>query len=484
MNKKSLSRKKLLKRIAVYGLMVVSVILITLIVSLFTLGYRLNSNDGQIERYSMIQFNSIPSGAKIFIDGTATGLKTPEKATVKAGRHTIVMQLDGYKVWSKAIEIEAGMLDWLNYAILVPESLSVEPVLNFNTVASSISSSDAKYIIAQPDLALADFSLIDVSAKDVKTKNLTIPSTIYSVATPGNVHQFKLHRWSDGSRYVLIEHIYGSKPEWLVMDVEDVSLTKNITAIFDLDISDIWFNGGSGSSFFVLGSGDIRKLEISAGTISRPLVSGVDKFIVYDSKILCYVGTGQILDQKTVGLYRDGDDSSYIIRKYDNSKDSKINVDLTSYYNEYYISISTGKSVEILSGSFPISPQIDSLKVFAFFDFEYDIDKLSFNRSGRHLIAESKVAFMSYDIERKNAIVSSFDDNDERISLEWLDDNYVWTDRSGKLTIREFDGENAHYLNDVAADQAVLLTSNDKYIYSINTVQDGTYQLQRISMRF
>ena len=66
-------------------------------------------------------------------------------------------------------------------------------------------------------------------------------------------------------------------------------------------------------------------------------------------------------------------------------------------------------------------------------------------------------------------------------TLRWLDDNYMWSDLGGSLTIREFDGTNKHTINAVQAGQGVTLTDNGRYLYSINKSTTG-YQLQRVRM--
>lgn len=485
MNKKALEKKKLIKRISIYAFMVTMIAIVTTLVSLFTLGYRFNSVAHQIEKYAMIQFNSTPSGALIYVDGVSLKTRTPDKATLKAGKHTVVMELKGYRVWSKTIDIKAGALEWLNYALLIPEDLSVESVKNYAEVSDSISSPDGRYIIVQPNDTLANLDLIDVSAKDINSKELTIPSSSYSDSLMAETtHKFVIHKWDSGGRYLLVNHIYNEASEWLVVDTQDTNQTKNITKTFDLPISGIEFIGTSGNTFYALSGGDIRKLDLVSGTISRPLVNRVSSFRVYDSKIVSYVGFSEDQLQTVIGLYRDGDDTSYVIKSIDKVDNSMIKAEIANYYNEYYLAISDGKSVEIMNGSFPVSnSQESSMKQYVYFNFDYDIKELSFSPSGQYVVAKSGEYFASYDLEYKKLSSSTISGDSSDFNCGWLNGNYIWSDRDGKLTIREFDGANLHEINNVVQNQAIAITTNDRYIYSFSQTNEGSYQLQRVLIR-
>jgi len=52
--------------------------------------------------------DSRPGGARVVLDGRAIG-KTPLKlANVKAGTHTVRLELDGYRVWTAEITVAGG----------------------------------------------------------------------------------------------------------------------------------------------------------------------------------------------------------------------------------------------------------------------------------------------------------------------------------------------------------------------------------------
>ncbi|MBC7943186.1 hypothetical protein H7X68_01665, partial [Candidatus Saccharibacteria bacterium] len=51
----------------------------------------------------------------------------------------------------------------------------------------------------------------------------------------------------------------------------------------------------------------------------------------------------------------------------------------------------------------------------------------------------------------------------------------------GNINISEFDGANNYSINPVASGQAVVLSQNGRYLYSVGKTKAG-YQLQRVRM--
>ena len=475
-------RKDLYKLAAIYSLMVTIIVIIVALIVVFLLGFRFDTSKGNIEQYAFLQFSSTPSGAVVTIDGKAVSSKTPNKDSVPAGKHDIVMWRDGYETWKKTVELKSGTLNWLNYALLVPKKLTVEAVAKYTSVSSSLASSEGRSMIILENLSLPTFSLIDLSSDIIKSTSLTIPATAYSEAfTTGVVHTFQIDKWDDGGRYLTIKHIYGDKIEWLVLDTQDVASTKNITQTLNIVASKIVFSGTSGNLFFALdSSGDIRKLDLAAGNLSRPFVNGVTDFNVYETNIITYNKVG-IVGKQTVGLYRDGDEKSYDLRSIDANKGTQLKIATVRYFNEDYVAISDGKVVDILSGSYPNTANGDaaSLKVVLSFSTSQDVQNLSFSPSGEYVFIQSGAFFASYDLEYKVLKSSTIQGKGVTPTFKWLNDNYVWSDLDDNLTIREFDGENIHLISPVIIGQSVTLTHNGRYIYSINKSSTG-YQLQRV----
>jgi len=484
MHHKLFENKVLVKRIAVYTVMTLSVVaIVTSIVLFVLLGYRFDSDNGKIEQYAMLQFNSDPAGASVTVDGVYLSNITPSKVTLKSGTHAITMEKTGYETWSKTVDIKAGALGWLNYALFVPTVLTVEPIIDYTAVAESLASPDGHYILVENRSDSAEFELVNIGSDTVKSTTLTIPTTIYSSSkVVGVLHNFHIEKWDEAGRYALIKHSYDTKNEWLVLDTQDMTQTKNITRPFDFVPTSVDFAGTSGNTFFALGSGEIRKIDLSVNTISLPVVTGAISFKVGSSNIIVYVASGTEANQQIVGLYRDGDDSPRVVQTITKTDGSVVNAAATQYFNDHYVAISDGKQVQILSGSYPSAVgDTSSLMSFATFTADENVANLSFSPTGEYVLVQSGANFASYDLEYQSLATSIVKGTGSAVSIRWLNDNYLWSDRDGSLTIREFDGYNVHSISSIAEGQAAAITGNGRYIYSIAKTVTG-YQLQRVRM--
>lgn len=486
MYSKSFKKKSPFNRIVVYASMTSVVVFAVTLITMSMLGFRFNGSD--LAQNAFLQFSSSPSGATVTVDGKIVGSRTPNKYQLSAGTHEVVMWRDGYEKWSKTVELSPGTLTWLNYALLVPKDLTVESVANYESLFMTLASPKGNDLLVQKHSDVPTFDLVNLGSNAIKSTTVTIPSSVYSESlVTGVAHTFRVDKWDDEGRYVLINHVFNEKNEWIVMDTQNVELTKNITKLFDLSISNLDFLGTSGNIFYALESNDIRKLDLTAGTISKPFVSDVTSFEVYnDSKVITYVGTANDGDNKkrVVGTYRDGDELPSVIKTVDSNNESALAITTSRYFNENYVAVLDDHKIDIYSGSYPdaVGEKVNSMKVVASFDVEKDIDKLSFSPTGEYVFVQSGSYFASYDLEYQTFYSSTIDGNGAVGPLKWLDGNHVWSDRDGKLTIREFDGANYHAINSVVTGQDATLTSNGRYLYSIDKSQAGGYQLQRVRM--
>jgi hypothetical protein len=235
---------------------------------------------------------------------------------------------------------------------------------------------------------------------------------------------------------------------------------------------------------YALSAGDIRKLDLSAGTISRSLVTNVTSFELYETNIITYVGVDPSDSKKTVvGLYREGDTATHVLRSVVTT-DVPLRIATSRYFNQDYVAIIEGGKVDILSGTYPAQGSDNSSLVsFASFTFGENVGNISFSPNGDYLLIQSGAHFASYDIEHQRV-------TDYTVAAQagvtvgpvrWLDDDHTWSDYGGNVIMRDFDGQNAVIINKAVGGQGVVLTQNDRYIYSFG-VTEGGLQLQRVRL--
>jgi hypothetical protein len=481
-------RQLFIQRVIVYAIMVISILVIVAGAILFVLGYRLDGNNGRLEQGALVQFESTPSGALVSIDGTTLLSRTSTKQSLLAGAHTFTYSRDGYESWTKTLELKAGTLTWLDYARLIPKTLEPKSVASYATAVDALASPDQRMLAVQEKKDTPIFQVVNVAAADVRSSTVTVPADLYSAAGAADTsHTFELRSWDKAGRYLLVTHRYNDSTEWLMVDTQDVATSVNVTRLLSLDLTDARFSGTSGNVLFGLTrDGVVRKLDLSAATISRGLVTRVSSFDVYDVNIITYIGQdASDPTKKVAGIYRDGDESAHVIRTAQNA-DAPLLVTTARYYGDDYVVVAEGVKVIVFKGTYPASSDqnTDSLPVFAEFTAPSTVDSLSFNVRGNFIVAQSDLSITSYEVEHQRkteAIIGTSETTAH--TLKWLDDEaYLWSVADGHLSIREFDGSNVHVINPAEPGFDAVLTPDGKYLYSMTKAADGIYQLQRVTL--
>lgn len=487
MFKRPTKKQQLIRRIFFSVIATLSVLIILTATILFMLGYRFGGDVGKLEQGALLQFDSTPNGANIWVDGKNTGLRTSNKQTVVAGNHSVLFSKDKYENWTRTLDFSAGTLTWLDYARMVPKQRAPETIVQYQTVVAAKASPDMKFMLIQQAADKPDFQLADLRSVDVKLSNLSLPATLYSdPTTVGVAHVFTIDTWNTGGRYVLIKHEYNGQLEWLMVDTENVVQSVNITQLLSVGLNKVVFSGTNGRILFGLANdGNLRKLDLSSATISKALVANVESFEVFDTNIISYVGIDTIDNTKRVaGIYRDGDETPHILRTVD-SLDTALKIAVGRYFTDDYVAIAEGAEVTVVKGSYPTSSadENDSLKKFATMQLDKPITSLSFSPKSDYVLAESGTVFKTYEIEHLRIASGTLDEKDEAAStsLRWLDIAHLWNQQNGQLVMRDFDNSNVYTISAIGGSFDATLSQNGRFFYSIGKSNEG-FTLQRVKM--
>lgn len=487
MFKKPTKKQLLIRRIALSVVATLAVIIIATVTIFFMLGYRLDSVNGRLQQGALLQFDSNPNGADVYIDDRAIGSRTATKQTVMAGTHSIKIARQGYQDWNRTVDLAAGTLTWLDYIRLVPNDRPVQTVTTYETLVNATISPDSKWALTQEKADVPSFHLVDLRSEDVKSSVIALPQDLYTDATTeGVTHAFSLLTWDNSGRYTLVKHMFKDQTEWLVMDTQNLAQSVNITRLLSVGFKDLQFSGTSGKIFYGLtDDGTIRKVDLSAGTISRSFVTHVDSFTLFDNKIVSFVALDPADATKRIaGVYRDGDEVSHTLRTA-NSLDSPLKIATGQYFNDYYFAIAENNSVEVLRGSYPTadSQGDHNLKQFTKFDLAGAVSRLTFSPGSDYVLAQSGESFKSYEIEHRRTDVGALTiiNGATATPLKWLDGAHLWNDDGGVLTLRDFNGINTYEIMKVEPGFDARFSQNGRFFYAIGKDDKG-YHIQRVKM--
>lgn len=480
-------RQLLIQRSIIYGLMGVIVIGLVTVLVFVMLGYQFNRSDGRIEQGGLVQFESQPSGADVFIDGVNLGARTTTKTTTTAGEHFIKMEHSGYQSWQKSVSVAAGSILWLNYARLIPNERPVTEVVDLATVSSTAASPDYKWMAIKEDPITPVLLKVDLTRDEVKVSTIELPAEAYTKPINEKSQVFSVQKWDPSSRYLLVKHDYDGKTEWLVVDMERPENTKNITALLAISPSKITFSNENGMILYALIDNNIRKIDLNEVTLSATLVGRVADFDLYDTSVVTYVSLPDpATKSRSVGYYHDGAKKPRTIRTFNDDGILPIHFRIDKYFDTTYAAISYGETIDVLQGELPRSdterPSV--MKPAETMTVPGGIRYLSTKTNGRLIVAQVGATYTVYDMELKKMTSTTLKGASEITKeLDWLDSYMIWSDSDGMVRFYEFDGANQHDIMPVLPGYSVTLNPNGKYVYGINKSNDGKFHLQRVQLQ-
>ncbi len=486
MHKRTSKQKEHLRRVGVYALMTLAVVVTVSLLMLSVGNYWFNRETGTLEQRGLVQFASTPAGATVEIGDKTITARTPTKSSVEPGEQRFVMWREGYQSWIKNVDVRAGNVVWLNYARLVPKELPVEAISSYAHIEASLASPDKESLLLQINPARPEFRLVDISRDTPEGRTITLPDSAYAYdeMVQGEdeqshpvPHTFRAERWDESSRYVLVRDRYGEREDLIVLDTEQPARSRNLSREFSLPFDEARFSGRSGNVLYVTTGGSLRKIDVAGGTISRSLISDIEHFELHDQNTVAYTTVWRD-GQRTAGVYRDGDEQPVtLVTTRDEA--ATLSVATGTYYNVTYTAIGEGTTLSLYRGHH--DEGLAGLSLVTRQTLPEPVRRVEFSQGNSHVFARAGAAYASYSIEqgvfRHNTL-----ENGSSADFAWLDGVNLGFTASGTLSMRELDGANRYDIMPASAGHAATLSRNGTFLYGVSQQPDGSYQVQRVRM--
>ena len=482
-------RQQIAIRSFTYGMMTLAAIVGVVVCLMLAMGYRFNFTDGKLTQVALIQFKSFPSSATVDVNGKTLSSRTSTRYNAQSGENLINITKDGYRGWSKTVNLEPSEVLWLDYIRLIPNNIETNSVKTFSSAQEMLGSPDRKRILIRtsdsdrqvtncPSGVTCDRSyegyfdapyilqLADVSDPgNVKFSDISINSDQITIPTAADSEKFSIVEWDDNSRYILLEHKVNDTAEYLVIDSQTLSAEKNLNKDFGMSITAPHFSGTSGGVFFAKTETDLRKFDYSGKTVSAPLVSNLVSYRMYDNEKLSFVTSRTANDKTTteVGIYDSG--TVEVLKTFDDA--ARILAGVSSYNGTDYLTIISDQTATIYS--LPLDQREPKTYGFSVSVANW----LDFSPDGRYVLTGGDGQLASYDLDTNKQY--SFDVEGLSSAPQWLDDSHI-VDNSDGIKFVEFDGSNRQSI--VNGSGYVMLSSNEKYVFSLGEVSGGV-ALQR-----
>lgn len=494
MNKKRSRRQQIAIRSFTYGVMTLAALIGVVVCFAYAMGYRFNFKDGQFTQIALLQFNSFPGGATVDVNGEQLSTRTATRLNVKSGENQVNMFKDGYRTWRKTVTLKPSEVLWLDYARLIPNSITTDTIRNFTSVSEIAGSPDRNWLLirtsdnarnltgcaegvacdaSNPEYYNAPFVMELASVSDpnnVKFSEILIDASKVTAPTADQSEKFTIVEWDKGSRYILIKHAVGETTEYLVVDRQNPTVTKNLNKDFGMTVGDPHFFDNSGQVFFALVGTDIRKFDYGNSTVSSPLVTNVQSYRLDEKdSSFSYVTVKNENNQvvQNVGIYANGKATS--IKTY-NEKKSTLSL-LANFDGKDYLAIARDGVMDIYPD--PLRSNNDSYKETITLNSSNGINWLDSSPQDRFIIAGKGENIINYDLDTDSSYTLSVKDLSS--APQWLDEWHIVNTYDG-IDFMEFDGKN---LEDIVSGRSgVMLSANQKYLFSIGDISGGAI-LQR-----
>ncbi len=458
-----------------YTLMILSVAVLVGGLYMVIQGYRFNKYEGQIEQGGLVQFNSQPGGAAVWLDGKELAVRTQGKLTLGAGKHTVAYKKTGYLPWEKQIDVRPGQVLWLDYALLVPATIKADKLITLPQLNSAVATRDSKTLALMQQAASPLVSLINVSGSAPQLSTVTLPASSFTATASGVANQFQVVAWASDNKTILIRHSYGESVEWISADTTNIEAAKNLTSLLGVAATQAVFSPSDSNTLLLLTTtNEIRKASLDQKTLSGPLVQQVANFTMYDDNTIVYTTTPDTNGLRKAAYLTIGASSSRIVAQY-TSAATPLRFVMNKYDGTAYLAVQHGSNVLVYSGDISAS---DAVNPAAFtqvsqFTLNGDIRYIGFSTDKhRFIYAQTDTQLGVYDVDLGQVSNHSFA-TPVAGPINWVDKTHFTVQESNTLRLYDYDATNGQALfAGTSAGSTAVLTGDSKYIYAFTS--DGS----------
>lgn len=451
MDREKIQRRQSFKVICSEIIMVLAVVATVAVLVLIVSGYWLNSNL-EVERQGMLQIFSTPTGANVTIDGESSWLqRTNTSKILSSGEHSITLTKDGYDSWTKTINISEGLLYRIHYPRLFLNNRTKENITKTDSVTHATVSPEKDTLLLINNTTT--WQTIRLNSDTPSTKSISVADYFSDVSLAKDAKVGLLSNkiikidWSQNGNRVLLKTEAKSGIEWVLIDIDNVASSVNLTKEFGVTFSDVRIYDDSANNLLVTQNNNLHKIDLSAKAISAIIVKDI---INYD-----FLGNELVFSARNesgsyyIGLLKISDPTSQIVQE----GNTPSLVSISQFYDNKYISILDQNLFSIYEKN-ELTKILDSELTFA-----PNSIKVGYNGEFIIMSLDEKIATLDMEaMHIKEWLVDS-------TNVGWLDNSMIYSVKDGELIVYDFDGLNRRVIaKNVSARFPVFITDN-KWLY-------------------
>ncbi len=417
------------------------IILGTLILSLITAGYTINTKTGQVVQNGLIFLNSSPVSANVYINSKLT-TTTNARLELRSGNYNISLYTPGYDTWKTSVYLIGGDVEQITYPLLVPTKPIVTTIAKYTTQPQVFTQTpNQHWLLVSSSTSANSFDVYDQTNTATPVTTETIPSNLL-VSTAG-ANSFSVVQWASDNQNVLLADEYNGAINYIVFNYLNPSSSYNLNQTFNVSFTSakllnnqfdkpLLFNSATGDLF--LGNQSDKTAPLILSDVISYADYGTNKFIYATAD-------GSSTTQTSIKFSNLS--KSYLIKNVNQTNKYLLNI--SDYGGDYYYLIGGGGIYDYIYQDLPNQPPAGKKLPTPFTLMVNNVQpEYVFNSTGqRYISLQSGNNFSVYDtLTQDHYRFTSASNLNSQNSATWMDDNRFIGFSSGNMIIFGFDGTN------------------------------------------
>lgn len=458
------AKKQSVKVIVSETIMVLTVVMTVIILVLLVSGYWLNS-DFEVEQSGMLQVSSVPTGATVEIDGEVSSWlqRTNTSKVLNSGEHTIKLTKDGYDSWSKTIRISEGLLYRLHYPRLFPLERNTEDILATTDYTKATISSDHNSMLLMN--GTTEWAVVNLDTDNPSVRKLNVSRLFSDVSLAENAKvglfngEIMQYDWDYDSSHILFKVKNSDSIEWVLLDVDNVDKSTNLTKEFGGNFSRIEIVDNNSNNLLTIQDGNLQQINLPGRSISNIIASNVADFDHFGNEIVFsaadhsseHENTDSSVNQPSnyIGLFKLGDDKITELER----TNTATKVALGKFYDSKYIAVVSNNLVSI-------HQKDNYFEDVREYETSFSPDLVEVGHNGEFLLLTKDYTIATLDLEATKISEWTIENH-----YGWLDNDMLYTASNGNLVVYDFDGLNRRILANNASSHFPASVTSDKWLY-------------------
>ncbi len=424
----------------------------TLLLVAYGRGYSYDLGSHKLVQRGLILISSNPSGATLFAQDKETKKRTPYRANVKPGSYEFSLFREGYRPWRKTLLVEPGQVTNAQYVLLVPEKLRPQALVRGLQPGATAISRDHRHLAYLETGALPGLYTVDLP--DGK------PRLVFAapVATPGlPAERLTGVDWSDDASHLLLTSELDGRGVVRVA-AADGSEIINLTERYRLQFSGLKFSPGNSRQLYWNSPEGLRRLDLTAQTVSAVLAPNVFGFTFGDDRLI-YIQATPLGKSVFAFPLNDPERKQELVQSVGESDAYQLT--FGSFRGREMLSVipSRSRTATLYSGFFDGQPVAHIIA--------RDVDNALFPAGGQYLALWNQRQVQVYDVEHsrpERPVLYTQPNGAGLLGPTWFDDFHLLTSLDGKVRLVEFDGANGYELDTAAPGQLAFSTGDLRHV--------------------